>query len=773
MSRSEALEKVLTKLENVKKTPNGWEACCPAHDDRHASLSIGMGEDGRILLNCHAGCDPEAIVSAIGLKLADLFPPSPRLRRTSPTEPPPVRGRIAAQYPYCDASGALLFEVVRFDPKDFRQRRPDGKGGWIWSLGDTARVLYRLPGILAADKNGWVFVCEGEKDVDNVRALGLPATCNPGGAGKWGKLSDDSILHGKRVVIIPDRDEPGRKHAEDVAARLYGKVADLRVLDLGKVRGFMGKDITDWLDGLDCREPADLARALVDMAESAPVWTPPAPTATPVAKPVEPYRPFPVDSLPEPMRSFVAQAAEALGCDAAFVALPLLAASASAIGNTRRIDLKRGWTEPAIVWTCIVGDSGTLKSPALYLALRPLRRRQHETMKRHTQEMKAYDSEVLRYEIALAAWKKSKGKGDPPEKPKEPVPWRCVCDDTTIEALAVLLLQNWRGLLMARDELAGWFGGFDRYAQGKGGDVAKWLEMFGGRPVMVDRKTGDRKTIYIPRAAVSVTGGIQPVTLQRALGRAYFENGLASRLLLACPPRRVKRWSEKEIAPAVEDAVATIFDCLYSLEPIMGDDGEPEPGIVRLSREAKRVWATFYNEHAREHVALTGDLSAAWSKLEGYAARLALVVHQVRCSVGDPTLDGVDVVDEMSVAAGVALSRWFGQETRRAYAILAETDTDRQRRGLVELVQRRGGSATVRELMRSSNAYRTSEASEQALASLVQSGLGRWEDVGATSKGGRPTRCFTLADRIDTDTTPVLPKESGVSSTSARQCACR
>ena len=208
MSRSEALEKVLTKLENVKKTPNGWEACCPAHDDRHASLSIGMGEDGRILLNCHAGCDPEAIVSAIGLKLADLFPPSPRLRRTSPTEPPPVRGRIAAQYPYCDASGALLFEVVRFDPKDFRQRRPDGKGGWIWSLGDTARVLYRLPGILAADKNGWVFVCEGEKDVDNLRALGLPATCNPGGAGKWGKLSDDSILHGKRVVIIPDRDEP-------------------------------------------------------------------------------------------------------------------------------------------------------------------------------------------------------------------------------------------------------------------------------------------------------------------------------------------------------------------------------------------------------------------------------------------------------------------------------------------------------------------------------------------------------------------------------------
>ena len=151
--------------------------------------------------------------------------------------------------------------------------------------------------------------------------------------------------------------------------------------------------------------------------------------------------------------------------------------------------------------------------------------------------MEAYNAEMLRYDIELATWKGAKGKGEPPEKPTEPVPWRCLCDDTTVEAVAVLLLQNWRGLLMARDELAAWLGGFDRYAQGKGGDVPKWLEMHGGRSIMVDRKTGDRKTIYVPRAAVSVTGGIQPATLQRALGRAYFENGLAARLLLACPPR--------------------------------------------------------------------------------------------------------------------------------------------------------------------------------------------------------------------------------------------
>jgi hypothetical protein len=465
------------------------------------------------------------------------------------------------------------------------------------------------------------------------------------------------------------------------------------------------------------------------------------------------------------MRSFVAQAAEAVGCDAAFVALPLLAASASAIGNTRRIALKRGWTEPAILWAAIVGDSGTLKSPALELALRPLRRRQHEAKKRYDKEMADYNDAVLRHEIEMTEWKRAKGEGAPPEEPKEPVFWRSWCDDTTIEALAVLLLQNWRGLLMVRDELAGWLGGFDRYVQGKGGDVAKWLEMHGGRSIMVDRKTGVPRVIYVPHAAVSVTGGIQPATLQRALGRAYFENGLAARLLLASPPRRAKQWTESEIDPAIEEAVAVMFDGLYALEPAVGQDGEPEPGIVRLSPSAKSAWISFYNKHAQEHVDLTGDLSAAWSKLEGYAARLALVVHLVRWATSDPTLADPAVVDEASIAAGVALSRWFGQETRRVYAILEETEVDRQHRSLIELVQRHGGRMTAFELARYSRTHRPSEVAEQALDGLVRSGVGRWEDAGTTEQGGRPTRRFVLAETVAVAETPKTPEEPEVFAT--------
>jgi len=247
---------------------------------------------------------------------------------------------------------------------------------------------------------------------------------------------------------------------------------------------------------------------------------------------------------------------------------------------------------------------------------------------------------------------KAGGEGDPPQAPELPVLSRTWCSDTTMEALACLLQQNPRGILVVADELAGWMGSFDRYSQGKGGDAAKWLEVHGARSVFIDRKTGNPRVIYIPRAAVSIAGGIQPPTLQRALGREYFENGLAARLLLACPPRRAKRWTDAVIPRDVEQAVVMVFDRLFSLMPSTDQMGDPEARTIRMSPEAKEVWVPFYNEHAKEHADMTGDLSAAWSKLEGYAARLALVVHCIRWAAGDPSLVNHSFADEKSITAG-------------------------------------------------------------------------------------------------------------------------
>ena len=127
---------------------------------------------------------------------------------------------------------------------------------------------------------------------------------------------------------------------------------------------------------------------------------------------------------------------------------------------------------------------------------------------------------------------------------------RNVVQDTTVEALVPLLMDNPRGLLLARDELNGWFGSFDRYASGKGGaDEAHWLSMHSGNSFVVDRKTSDRTTLRVPRAFVSITGGIQPKILQRVLGTKHIESGLAARILFTNPPRKRKRLPKAKISP--------------------------------------------------------------------------------------------------------------------------------------------------------------------------------------------------------------------------------
>lgn len=218
---------VVNKLQGVKRSGAGWTAKCPAHEDQHNSLSVNEGDGGRVLFYCHAGCSYERIVAALGF--------------TNGTS----SRRIVAEYGYRDESGRLLYEAIRFEPKAFQQRRPDGRGGYIWNLNGTKRVLYGLPELLAADPQGVVYIPEGEKDVDELRKHGLVATCNVGGAGKW-RDEYNECLRGRQVVILPDNDEPGQKHAARVARSLSGRAASVRVVELPDLppKG----DVSDWLN---------------------------------------------------------------------------------------------------------------------------------------------------------------------------------------------------------------------------------------------------------------------------------------------------------------------------------------------------------------------------------------------------------------------------------------------------------------------------------------------------------------------------------------------
>ncbi|MFO1152771.1 MAG: phage/plasmid primase, P4 family [Rhodospirillales bacterium] len=181
-----------------------------------------------------------------------------------PAEPQPRPRRIVNAYDYCDESGNLLFQAVRYAPKTFRQRRPDGNGGWSWRVRGIRQVPYRLPE-LRANADAPIFVVEGEKDADRLAGLGLVATCNAGGANTWPEALTPHF-RGRTVFILPDNDNAGRSHAHRVAAALHGVADSVRVVTLPDLPP--GGDVSDWLDA------GGNAATLLELCKAAAPWRP-------------------------------------------------------------------------------------------------------------------------------------------------------------------------------------------------------------------------------------------------------------------------------------------------------------------------------------------------------------------------------------------------------------------------------------------------------------------------------------------------------------------
>lgn len=229
MRKQANLEAVLAKFERVEKSGASYKVLCPCHADNKPSLSISE-KDGKILFFCHAGCAYEDIMKKLG----------------------PIE---VASYDYADESGKLLYQSVRLEPKDFRQRQPVN-GHWQWTLKGVRLVLYRLKEVLAAER---VVIVEGEKDVETVRAMGFTATTSAMGAKSW-RPEYAEFLAGKHVVLTPDNDDAGQKYIDEVARSIIGKAASIKVARVPEKY----KDISDW-------NPSREAYAL--LVENAVEWS--------------------------------------------------------------------------------------------------------------------------------------------------------------------------------------------------------------------------------------------------------------------------------------------------------------------------------------------------------------------------------------------------------------------------------------------------------------------------------------------------------------------
>lgn len=222
-------------------------AKCPFHEDGKPSLSLDEKDQ---LFHCHAGCGGGSVIDAWalfeGVSVKDAFSMIerhlgfPKKQEMAPqkTTPPPADRKLVKSYDYRDENGELLYQVCRFDPKDFRQRVPNGSG-WTWGLGETRRVIYNLPDV--ASSQTAIYFCEGEKDADLIHGMGLCATTTPMGAGKW----DDSFtatFKAKTIVILPDNDAPGKKHCQLLCEKLGPVARAVIIVDVPAPH----KDVSDW-----------------------------------------------------------------------------------------------------------------------------------------------------------------------------------------------------------------------------------------------------------------------------------------------------------------------------------------------------------------------------------------------------------------------------------------------------------------------------------------------------------------------------------------------
>jgi len=386
---------------------------------------------------------------------------------------------------------------------------------------------------------------------------------------------------------------------------------------------------------------------------------------------------FPLEILPKAIRLYVKEAAKAIGCPVEFIALPVLGSCASVIGNARVLRIKRRWKEPAIFWLLLVGEPSTKKSPALQEGIFPLVDLEMGYKDEHAERLEDYSEKMREHRKEVRAARKA-GETEPPEPPK-PTQQRILINDTTTEALVTILSENWRGVLMARDELAGWVKGMDQYKQGgRGSDRQFWLSTWAAAHSSVDRK-GAEGVLYVSRPSISIVGGIQPDILPE-LGKDR-NDGFFDRILPAYPDISPQMWTEDDVSAKAEGAYRTL---IYNLrEEIVAPTDEtdrPYSQEVGFSTAARKLWAQSTDDLKRETIqpGFPKRLQGPWGKLEAYLARFALLMAMIRIAddTDDKLLNKTEIVSVGDLERALVLVEYFKHHIRRVYTQLYGDNTE-------------------------------------------------------------------------------------------------
>lgn len=392
------------------------------------------------------------------------------------------------------------------------------------------------------------------------------------------------------------------------------------------------------------------------------------------------------------MAKWLEQAAEAKSSPVDYVFGSLLAATSGLIGNALAVSPWSGWTEPPTLWVGLVGRPSSGKSPAIDSVLDPVHTLESELSGNFETEWQNYELEAERAKASREMWEKDlrealkKNQAQPPKpenayEPELPVRPRMLVSDCTIEALTGILAGNPRGLVAARDELAGWLEGMGRYSSG-GFERSFWIEAFGARPFVVDRVKNAGTPLRIPRLSISVLGGIQPDRLEDCL-LSGSDDGLSGRFLYiwpdAVPPKRPTCAYDKVF-------IERVFRRLRSLKQDTNEYGEPTPRVMKLEEAAAEKFQSFRLELAQAEESAHGILLSHIGKLPGITLRIALVLEMLWWAVSEDSNPPVTVSEKALIGACGLVDGYLLPMAKRTFGAASLPESEKQATALAKWI---------------------------------------------------------------------------------------
>jgi hypothetical protein len=371
---------------------------------------------------------------------------------------------------------------------------------------------------------------------------------------------------------------------------------------------------------------------------------------------------FPLDIFPEEIQHYILECNKKLDANIDYMGCSLLWLISVCVGNTYEIEVKKGWTEPGVIWLAVVGRAGIGKTPSIDNIIKPLNVLNFKEIKRYSDQMEVYN-----YYNDLT--KKEKEEHPEPMKPKKT---QFIANDITLEALVDLHQESDNAVGVFKDELAGWFKDMNKYRAGS--DLEFWLSCWSSKSVSVNRMT--RKGSFIERPFIPVLGGIQPSIFNQFATDENKDNGFLDRMLLSFPDAKVEEYNENEMHIAdimwYSNTITRFYQGLKSAFIKRDNDGKIITATVKFKQEAKEEWKRIFNRITKEQ---NNDeeneyLKSMYPKQKSYIPRFALLIH-IFSSNFDENVNVIEVSKD-SILKAEKLSNYFIMNAKKIKIEAAE-----------------------------------------------------------------------------------------------------